>query len=118
MSDPKLNPDVDPTKETALPDEASLNPDGTVLLQLVVPVPWGKGEEPVTELRFVRPKGAMIRAADMSDAKRNDSLLLLAGKITGRPPSFIDSLDIKDAMNCVRVALYFFDASPPTGRPQ
>lgn len=66
-----------------------------MIYTLEKPVQRGN-EEPITELKFIEPKGKHLRY--LPAAPTLNDLLKLAGKLTGQPDSVFDEMGSKDVM--------------------
>lgn len=92
--------------------DVSLNGDGTITLQLFVPVQWGQNEV-IEELVFRRPKVKDLKAAQRKD-KMEESIHIIA-RVTGRTPVEIEELDIADITTAGEIIEFFTMRSRLTG---
>ena len=84
-----------------------------VKVAIANPVPYGT--EQVTEVNFARPMtGGDLRGLEIHTMKWDD-LAVLAGRLTGFPPSIIESMQGDDFMEVCGVAMDFLKGSRKTG---
>lgn len=103
-------------KAPALPKGCTENDDGSVTIDLRVPVMHGS--EQIERMTLKRLKGKHMRALGGGMEKAGMAeILSLAGRVSGLPPVVVDELDAVDCVVVAEVIGGFFESGPRTGGP-
>lgn len=84
---------------------------GEVKLKLEYPIKWG--EDTISEIVFQRPKGKHLKS--IGTEVTGETVMTIAGKISGHPPSFFDEMDVIDWTRVGEVIGDFLDSGRKTG---
>lgn len=88
----------------------------TKTLPLKKPIAYG--EDKITELVFREPEAGDFRGLVLRTDKAvdMDTMLTLAGRTSGQPPSVIDRVKGKDLMKMLAIVGGFIGGGPETGK--
>ena len=92
--------------------KASTKPTPSVIYKLDYPMEYG--EELIEKIEFKRLKLKHVKGLGREVSV--ETLMKLAGKSSGRPPSFFDELDASDGMAIGEIMGSFLENSQTTGK--
>lgn len=88
------------------------------VMDLEVPISWGKEEEPRTSITINRRLKAKDFKGMIANKMKFDDMIRLISKVTGEPMAFIEELDAADMMKASEVVNSFLPSGLTTGDNQ
>ena len=71
--------------------------------KLILEFPIKHGEEEVKELEFRRPTFRDVKGTKITDLENFNSVMSLTAKLTNKPESIFNAMDLVDVLKCGKV---------------